>query len=425
MGSKRFPLAVCDLQSRYSRVRQSQHTLLRQFDALERHFQRLRVGGDLERRWAVDHIGFDEVLQTHGEVLHSVVFAEADRIAQLFIFSFEDQFSDDGRECHDLAGGDATDAGLDGGEEFLGDDGFHIEGQRAADCGMHATREQVQDTADGAWGRGSVDGSEDQVAGFRGLDGRFKRFAVTHFTDEHDVGVFTDGMFHADIEVFDIHSDFALVDDTLVVGEREFDWVFEGEDVFMVSVVDPVEHRSDGGAFAGARDAGEQDHALVKVAEFVQDLGEMEAFEVGDFVIDATSDEPHVPHLLEEVDTEPPAKAVDIESVCEVDAAIFIEDALPAFLQIDHGLEEPDHFIVVDGAAFQGAECAVYADVGRESDLQMEITPFELYEGSKELVDFQFPLLALHGFCVILDSGHDGLGSGGRRAFGRERRVAP
>ena len=86
---------------------------------------------------------------------------------------------------------------------------------------------------------------------------------IAHFADEHDVGVFADGVLHADAEVDDVEADLALVDQALVFGEHEFDRVFEREDVLAVALVDQVEHRGDRRALAGAGDAGQQHHALI------------------------------------------------------------------------------------------------------------------------------------------------------------------
>ncbi len=65
-----------------------------------------------------------------------------------------------------------------------------------------------------------------------------------------------------------VQADFALIDVRLLVGEHEFDRVFDGEDVQRLARVDVVEHRGDGRRFAGAGDAGEDDQPFGKVAQF-------------------------------------------------------------------------------------------------------------------------------------------------------------
>ena len=79
-----------------------------------------------------------------------------------------------------------------------------------------------------------MDRAEHQVARFGGVDGRHERFLIAHFADEHDVGVFADGVLHADAEVDHVEADLALVDQALVFGEHEFDRVFEREDVLAI-----------------------------------------------------------------------------------------------------------------------------------------------------------------------------------------------
>ena len=71
-------------------------------------------------------------------------------------------------------------------------------------------------------------------------------------------------------EVLHVHADLALIDQALVVGEGELDRVFERENVLAIAVVDPVEHRGDGGALARAGNARQEDHPLVELAQLGQ-----------------------------------------------------------------------------------------------------------------------------------------------------------
>ena len=103
--------------------------------------------------------------------------------------------------------------------------------RRACAC----RREQVENAADRGGGARGVDRAEHQVARLGRVDGRHERFLVAHFAHEHDVGVFADGVLHADVEVDHVEADLALVDQALVFGEDEFDRVFEREDVLAVA----------------------------------------------------------------------------------------------------------------------------------------------------------------------------------------------
>src|SRR5262249_26232366 len=146
-----------------------------------------------------------------------------------------------------------------------------------------------------------VNRTEHQVAGFGRVDGRQKRFFVTHFADEHHVGVFTHGVLHTDLEVNHIKPDLALVDKALIFGEDEFDRVFERQDVLAVLMVDQVEHRRDGRALAGTGDAGKQHHALIVMAKLFDRGRQKEALEVGDNAIHAPGNHADVAKLLQQV----------------------------------------------------------------------------------------------------------------------------
>ena len=95
-------------------------------------FSASTLGANLEGGGAVDEVLLHESLQAHGEVLHALRFAHANRVGELFVFFFEDQFSHRGIEGHDLDGGDAADVGFDGTEQFLRDDAAHVECHGAA-----------------------------------------------------------------------------------------------------------------------------------------------------------------------------------------------------------------------------------------------------------------------------------------------------
>ena len=104
---------------------------------------------------------------------------------------------------------------------------------RRAECMSCGNRSRIRPIVVAAL-RG-VDRAEHQVARFGGVDGGHERFLVAHFADEHHVGVFADGVLHADAEVDDVEADLALVDQALVFGEHEFDRVFEREDVLAIA----------------------------------------------------------------------------------------------------------------------------------------------------------------------------------------------
>lgn len=361
---------------------------LADIDSLKRHFQRIGVRGNLKCGGAIDQLVVDELFEAHCEILHTFGGADADGIREFFVFSFEDEFADHGGEGHDFAGRNAADTWADGAKEFLGHDPFHVEGHGVSDRDVEFFREEVKDTADGGWGGRGVDSTEDQVPRFCGVDGGHKGFLVAHFTDQDDIWIFADGMFHSDIEIFDIDANFALVDEGFVFGVDEFDRVFQSENMFAVVAVDPVEHGGDGGTFSGAGDAGEEHHSLIVFAEAFHGGREEEAFEVGDMVIDASSHHPDFAELFQHIHAEPPADAIDIDDVGEVGSTFFFED--PAMAFAEHRDEEFDHFLVFDGWSIERFQVTVNADDGRVADFHVEVTGGEFDGGAEDLIDLQF-----------------------------------
>ena len=77
--------------------------------------------------------------------------------------------------------------------------------------------------------------------------------SIAHFAQQHHVGIFAHGVLHADGKILDVGADFALVDQALVFGEREFDRVFQRQNVLAIVVIDVVEHRRNRRAFAASR----------------------------------------------------------------------------------------------------------------------------------------------------------------------------
>jgi len=72
-------------------------------------------------------------------------------------------------------------------------------------------------------------------------------------------------------------------------GLDDFDGVFDGDDVVGAGGVEVVHHGGEGGGFAGADRAGDEDEAVVVAEEFFEGflvLGEAEVFEAADFFRD-------------------------------------------------------------------------------------------------------------------------------------------
>ena len=79
-----------------------------------------------------------------------------------------------------------------------------------------------------------MDRAEHQMAGFGGLNRRQERFPIAHFADQNDIGVFAHRMLHPHAEVDHVDADLALIDQAFVFGEREFDRVFQRQNMLAI-----------------------------------------------------------------------------------------------------------------------------------------------------------------------------------------------
>src|SRR5205814_5989997 len=91
--------------------------------------------------------------------------------------------------------------------------------------------EDGDNTLNGFGGVESVQGREDQVAGFGGEKSGGNGFKVAHFADEDDVRVLTKGGTERGGKVRGVHFDFALIDEAPFVAMKKFDGVFDGDEV--------------------------------------------------------------------------------------------------------------------------------------------------------------------------------------------------
>ena len=149
------------------------------------------------------------------------------------------------------------------GKQLLGDDRLEVERQGLPQRRVHVAREQVEDAADRRGGGRGVDRAEHQVARLGRVHGRVEGLAVAHLAHQDDVRVLPHGVLEGRVPVDDVDADLALVDDRLVVLEREFDRVLDGDDVQPLALVDVLEHRGDRRDLARSGDAGQDDDSLI------------------------------------------------------------------------------------------------------------------------------------------------------------------
>ena len=187
---------------------------------------------------------------------------------------------------------------------------------------------------------------EHQVPGFRRVHGGFERFTVSHFTHQHDIGVFTHRMLHGGMEVTDVLAQFSLVDQALIGLVNEFDRVFNRKNVLLMITVDPVEHRGDRGRLTRTGHTGEQHHSLIVDAQVFENGWQEQSLKVWNASFDLTSHHSHFAHLDEQVHAVPPRFAFVFHNVSKVRPPGIFEDLLITL--VHEGPAEIAHFVFVD-----------------------------------------------------------------------------
>ncbi len=91
-----------------------------------------------------------------------------------------------------------------------------------------------------------MQGAEHQVAGFRCGNGQFDGFQVTHFANQDQIGVFTQGCLECRREGARMTADLPLVDQALLAGMDELDRILDSQYVFLAGPVDMIDHRRQG-----------------------------------------------------------------------------------------------------------------------------------------------------------------------------------
>ncbi len=382
------------------------------FDTFHTHAEFVGVGGSGEGFLGGDNLLHDQFGEHLVEVDGPGAFFASDDGPEFAFAFFKDVFFDVGGVQHHFDDGDALQFRVDGGDEFLEGDGDEVCGEGLADVGVLFLGEELQEAGDGTWGAGGVNGGEDQVAGFGGLDRCLEGEAVAHFTDEDDVGVFTHEGADGGFIGFDVEADFALVDVGFVIHVEIFDGVFDGDDVDVFGFVDLFEHRGDGGGFTGTGDAGHYDDALFAVGDFGKDVGEPQFGVAGDFGVDAAGDDGGGAALPEYVDAEAFGFG---HGVSHVKCAMEVIGG--ELLGIEHF---GDHGVDLSGGeriGFEGFEFAIDADAGDGVGFNVDIGAVDGGDGLEISINAFFLATA------VVRAGGDGFFDGGH-LFGHDSSPA-
>jgi hypothetical protein len=128
--------------------------------------------------------------------------------------------------------------------------------ERGAHLPLLLRGEQVEEPIDRLGGVDRVHRGDDQMPGFRRLDGGQGRLGVADLADEHDIWILADDVAERVRIRLGVEADLALLDDREVVLVDNFDGVLDGHDVRAPGPVDVADDRGDRGGLARPRGTG-------------------------------------------------------------------------------------------------------------------------------------------------------------------------
>lgn len=290
----------------------------------------------------------------------------------------------------DFGGHDAA-GGVGSGEETLGDDAEESAGELGDDLGLLLGREDVDDAVEGSGGAAGVEGGDDEVAGFCGGEGGGDAVLVAHFGDDEDVDVLAEGGAESGGEGVGVGADLALFDEAELVFEGVFDRVFDRDDHGRAGFKDAAGHGREGGGFAAAGHAGDEDEALAGgaevcdgggVAEFVEFRGRV--WDVAEGGFDVAACEVGIA-----------AEATDVfDGEGEVEFPVFFE--FGALGVCEDGHDEFADAFAVEVDVFEGGEAAVDASGGRGVRGEVEVGAAGFARGGEVVED-----VAGHGIVSV------------------------
>ncbi len=213
-----------------------------------------------------------------------------------------------------------------------------------------------------------MQGAEYQVAGFRGGQGQADGFQVAHLAHQDDVRVFPQRRTQGLGEAQGIAVHFALVDQALLRFVDEFDRVFHGKNVVVLVAVDVVEHRRQGGRFAGTGWPGDQHQTTGHIGNLAEDLAHAEVFHAQHFRRNGPEHRAGTTVLVEGVNPET-RDARHLEG--EVGLEKFLE--ILALLVVHDVVDQRMHLLVVHGRQVDAPHVAIDADHRRQAGGKVQI----------------------------------------------------
>lgn len=124
----------------------------------------------------------------------------------------------------------------------------------------------IVEPRDGTGGIVGVQSGEHLVTGESRFDGDIGGFVVANFPDHDDVGILAEDGAEG---IGEAETDFGFDGDLINSGELVFDGIFDGDDIIL-GVIQFAEDGVEGGGFAGAGGAGDEDHAVGGIDGFFE-----------------------------------------------------------------------------------------------------------------------------------------------------------
>ena len=281
---------------------------------------------------------------------------------------------------HNLVGSDTLI--VHGAQEALGDDGDDRRRKLDANLVTGPGGESIQDTVDGAGSPGGMERAKHEVAGFRGRDGGLDGLEVAHFTDEDDIGVLPERGADAFGEGGDVVVDFPLCHHATLVGVVILDGVLDCDDVTILVLVDPVDHRSEGRGLTGTGRTRHENEPARTAQEVLNHRRQAELLEREDRRGNEAQD--HAEHAFTAVDVDAETSLL-VERETEVTAAVALE-ALD-LLGGRNGAHQRLGILVRERGAFNRDHTATDAETRRPADVQVQVGSAILDHGFQELVN--------------------------------------
>jgi hypothetical protein len=287
------------------------------------------LGDTLLRLVGRDHAAVDEVGHRRLHRDHAGLGADLHRRRDLVGLALADQVAHGGRADQHLDRRGATAADLV--EQHLRRDAEQRLRHHGAHLRLLVGREHVDDAVDGLGRARRVHRAEHEVTGLGGGERERDGLEVAKLADQDHVGVLAQTAAQRVGERLGLGADLALVDQRALRLVHELDRVLEGEDVTRHGLVEVVDHRRERGRLAAAGRAGDEDEALLLVAQLAEDRRQPEILEARDLGGDGAEHGALAAVLHERVDAEAQLlvereREVGLEAVLERAALAVVHD---------------------------------------------------------------------------------------------------